>query len=270
MRYVVYEEFPNKGNLKKLSYLDFGFDMIVAAKSLDEFYELKDEIEPMNPNVRKVGYWPTLTIEEGYWFSPFSKRSGMERIISELVYRANTDERLWFKWDAEIPLVNNALFRTELPNFLSSKRMIEDFLKNYREYGLDLVIAQWPGFWMPDAIQKILGISFDSVEYDCDTVRMAYSSLTKSADRLLGRSRESISEFLFRREIRNGVRKYGGRFSIGIGCLATGIFGNEPLMTLEEFEHDLKIASQENVSSAFIFRLGGIEEEHARIMRKYL
>mgnify|MGYP001588836880 FL=1 len=80
MQICFFEEFPTKENLAKIKYVSFPTKLYLAAKSLEEF----ENIKISSPHVKEKIYWPILDKKEGYWFSPFSKRKALERIFAEL------------------------------------------------------------------------------------------------------------------------------------------------------------------------------------------
>ena len=56
---------------------------------------------------------------------------------------------------------------------------------------------------------------------------------------------------------------------MAFGCLDTGIFGNEKIITPEILQRDLNLAGREGLSRAYIFRLGGVNSEHLEIMERF-
>jgi|SRR3989344_529855 len=276
MEFAVYEEFPTEENLEKLTNLNFPVDIIVASRNLAQFQDLKRQIEYTNGNVKRVGYWPILAENEGYWISPFSKKEALERIISELEERSQDDDKLLLKWDAELPLSfkeARKLFYSELNNFFKNKIRIQNFLKQHASYGLDLMTAEWPTFMLPEFLQESFGVAFNPNlrEYNSEKGRMLYSSFRKY---FYGAVNEKIVDGLFyklfKKQIKKGVEDYGNRFWVGIGCLASGILKTEPLTTLSEFEKDLKTAKEHGAEKILVFRLGGISKSYAEIIRNYL
>jgi len=74
---------------------------------------------------------------------------------------------------------------------------------------------------------------------------------------------------LLKKEIRKGVKTYGDRFCVSIGCLNTGILGNERIMSPKELEQDLEIVQNEGISKVYIYSLAGMTKEYARILEQY-
>ena len=69
---------------------------------------------------------------------------------------------------------------------------------------------------------------------------------------------------------KEGVEKYGARFKIGLGCIATGISGTEPLLSPQELAEDLYMAKENKVSEAIIFRSGGLTEDYIKAIQSVL
>ena len=117
------EEFPIEENLSKLELLDFPVNIFVAANNIIEFNKIEEKIKKY-PFVKTVGYWPILSIEDGYWFSAFTKREGIKRIMKEL---ESTNTPFSVLWDAELPHLRKRLFLTEIPKFFSNRKLIRNF-----------------------------------------------------------------------------------------------------------------------------------------------
>jgi len=58
------------------------------------------------------------------------------------------------------------------------------------------------------------------------------------------------------------------KYSLSIGTIATGAKGNEPIMSLENFERDILFAKNNGFSRVIIFRLGGLNKKHVQIINK--
>ena len=63
--------------------------------------------------------------------------------------------------------------------------------------------------------------------------------------------------------------KYGRKVEIALGCLAPGVY-NEPLLTLDALDRDLKFAQDAGFDTATIFRVGGLNEDYMKVIRKYV
>jgi hypothetical protein len=65
-----------------------------------------------------------------------------------------------------------------------------------------------------------------------------------------------------------GVKEYGDKFRIGLGCVGKGILKIEPILTPEELAKDLEIAEERGAAEAIIYRLGGLNEEYIKVIHK--
>jgi hypothetical protein len=57
------------------------------------------------------------------------------------------------------------------------------------------------------------------------------------------------------------LRRLEGESSLCVGCLDTGILGDEKKISSENLEKDLKFAGDLGVDAVFVFRLSGIKDE---------
>lgn len=265
MQYKIYSEFPTEKNLSKLKLIDFNFELIIAAPNIEKFRLLEKKVKKMNKKITAVGYWPTLRKEEGYWISPWGKREGLLRIINEIKEEVNKGNRLFLKWDAEAPwFMKKSLYVTEAFDFFGNVKIIKKFIKDYKNK-IRIITAEKPNI-LPEWFNELFGMAFHPKRYGNEKVKMIYTSLGKYGG--------SFGKWVFWNWYKRIVRKWGKRhkdnFVIGVGCLAIGILGDEPLLTNEEFERDLKYAKEHGIKKAAIFRLGGLDKERVRILKKYL
>jgi len=65
------------------------------------------------------------------------------------------------------------------------------------------------------------------------------------------------------------LTRYGKNFLIGYGTIATGILGNEPILSAAQLEKDLQIAKKARINEVVMFRLGGLNEEYAKLLKQY-
>lgn len=75
----------------------------------------------------------------------------------------------------------------------------------------------------------------------------------------------------------NKVKKFEKSFaqlnpkflSVGIGTIATGVFGNEPILPPEGLYKDLEWAKSTGTDEIFIFRLGGLNKEYISVIKEF-
>ena len=244
MKISFFEEFPTKSNLDKIKYVDFPTKLYIASNSYKDFQNLEINSEYVKEKI----YWPVLTNKEGYWLSPFTKRKALKRVIKEL-----KDPKVPVMWDAELPVSRNKkLLFTELPNFLSNRKLIRKFIDSRnKSYG-----AEYFSVGKSRLLLKFLGLTFDSKTYH--PIKMVYSSM------------HDFGETLIRAEISSLKNQFGDKLCIGLGVTAIGILGNEPIISLKLLERDLKICKDLDVKEVIIFRLGGLNKSYAKLLKKYL
>src|SRR3989338_9197912 len=231
-----FEEFPNQPNLQKLSLLHFPAKLYLAAESVNEFQRIVSTIK--NRNIKEFIYWPLLKRKEGYWISPFSERKALVRIFKELEI-----EKVPVMLDLELPTTQNPLlYLTQSSLFLGNKKLIRKFINDYR--GKIYLAEYYPeGKWR-EKLLKLLGLHYWSKKVK--VIKMLYRSLHHFND-----------DFL-REELRRGKREYGDDFIAGLGVIAPGIQGDEPILSPQQLEQDLQIAQKAGIKEVILFILGGL------------
>jgi len=247
MKINFFEEFPTKNNLEKLKLVSWPATVHIAAKSVEEFGKIKQSISLKNI---KLSYWPILKQEEGYWLSPFSNAKAVKRVVNEVKNR-----KINVMWDAELPFRHPWLF-LRIDNFIRNKPLIKKFFKRN---GKQVLTSEYPiknklmGFFF-----KRLGVSFSPKRYGNKKIIMYYTSMHKF-----------IPIFLLK-GIRKLHQRYGKNLQVGLGTIATGILGNEPILQPQELERDLKEMKKIGISEIVIFRLGGLNKEYVKVIKRYI
>jgi len=239
-----FEEYPTKSNLEKLELIKFQAKLYIASSSLDKFSEIREKIK--SKNIKEIIYWPILKKEEGYWYSPFSKRSAMIRTLKEI------PDNLPVMIDLELPTTQNSnLYFTQLHNFPRNKLLISKFIKHHK----NVYTAEYFPIksWM-----KFLGLNYNPLKYNSKMIKMFYTSMWPFPRNFL------------KNEIKGYNKKYKERFIPAFGTIATGVSGSEPILSPEKLEADLEIAEQNNIKEVIIFRLGGLNKNYIRVISKFI
>jgi len=245
MRISFFEEFPTKDNLSKIKYVDFPTKVYLGAKSLEEFKKIKVN----SKHVKKKIYWPILERKEGYWLSPFSKRSAVNRVFNELK-RSNVPVMI----DAELPWSQNPiLFLTQLPYFFSNRRKLRNIIRKHKEV---YTAEYFPSSKIAAMSMYFLGLTFKSKNHS--PIKMFYSSM------------HDVGEFFMKREIKIMQKRYGKKLCIGLGTLTHGILGFEPTLSPEKLDRDLRICRELEINEVIIFRLGGMNKKYGKVIKKYI
>jgi hypothetical protein len=232
-----FEEFPTKENLNKVKLIDFPTKLYLATTSLKEFNKIKKSIK--NKHIKEIIYWPVLERKEGYWISPFTKRSALKRVLNEL---KNTPVML----DLELPTRHNPfLYLTQSFNFFANKALIKHFIKQYKS---KIYAAEY----FPEGKWKILTLKTLGLHYDnTKVIKMFYSSL------------HSFSTKFLKKEFKTAKER---NYLIGLGTISPGIHGNDPMISLKTLKRDLSLAKKEKIKEAIIFRLGGLNKNYKKIL----
>lgn len=248
-----FEEYPTRDNLSRLQLVAFPADVYVAARSIAEFVRLRAAIAADFRSVRTVGYWPILALGDGYWISAFSGSNAIARVVQEL---RSTADPFPVLWDAELPLLNKRLFLTGLPALAANRRLIHRTVRDGAAPH-EIVVAQFPKRGLDELLARIAAVAFPFDDYH--RLDMLYSSLLTVADRA-GYLRRVIGEHSRRYE----------RYSVGLGLIGRGVEDHTtPLITAEELDRDLRIAAEAGVERAVLYRLGGLNEQYAAVVRRY-
>jgi hypothetical protein len=242
-----YEEYPTKENLEKLNLIKFPTKLYLAAHSLKEFKKYKRKIK--SRYIEEIAYWPLLTKNEGYWFSAFTKRKALKRTINEL---KNT--KVPIMWDAELPThPNPLLYLTQLFNFLSNRKLINNFVKNHKK----IYVAEY--FFINNRLEKLfrfLCLNFPP-KNNLFPMRMAYSSL------------HDFGKTLMEDEIKKGKQEFKDNFILAYGTLATGEESSHKEISFKLLKRDLDLAKKYNVKEVVLYRLGGLNKKYIKILKQY-
>lgn len=247
-----FEEFPTSANLEKLKLISFPSKLYLASPSLKEFLELKKKINQRYNQKNKIKefiYWPVLTRKEGYWISPFSSRTALNRILIEL-----KDQTLAVMLDLELPTTQNPiLYLTQFFNFHQNKKLIKDFILDYR--GTIYLAEYYPEGKNKERILQYLGLHYSNPKLKI--IKMIYHSLHRF-----------INQEFLEKEFKRGVKEYGKNYLIALGTIAPGIHGTELKISLEQLEQDLKTAQKCRIKEAVLYRLSGLNQKYLQAIRK--
>jgi hypothetical protein len=248
MRVDFFEEFAATENLRKADMVTWPSLVYLAAHSLHEFDRASAMLHEINPSI-EAGYWPVL--KESYWISPFSSPHELKTLAQELAERKSNLKVLL---DLELPLLKPSLFFMNLFSFCRNRRIIREILLLSRGHYLQFSTAEYPfvagaGWW----VLRTLGVSYKPQEYGHQRIVMFYSSMIRRLFLPLGIDARNW----FKRSLRKQFRR-GQSAAIGLGTIAIGILGNEPILPPQDLENDLAFCREIGAKRIVIFRLGGL------------
>ena|SRR3989344_543773 len=248
-----FEEFPTSTNLEKLKLINFPSKLYLASSSLKEFLDLKKKINRkynQKNKIKEFVYWPILSKKEGYWISPFSNRTALNRILMKL-----NDQTIPIMLDLELPTTQNPiLYLTQFFNFHQNKKMIKNFISDYR--GTIYLAEYYPEGKWKERILQFLGLHYSHPKVKI--IKMIYHSL------------HNFNQEFIQTELKRGKNEFKDHFLIALGTIAPGIHGTEPRISLKQLQQDLKIVKICGIKEAVLFRLGGLDKMYGKVLRKFV
>lgn len=255
MKINFFEEFPTKTNLQKLKLITWSPCVIfLAAPSINDFFDYKKLVRNLNRSI-EVGWWPIL--KNSYWVSPWSDSQELLRISKEL---EGFQESTKILIDLEPPIMKKSLFlfAKNSPSFWRNKKIIKALLEQKNGKNIEIFTAELSPLnnWFNLALEK-LGLIYPQVENPhYKRLLMLYSSMP-----LFHPKMKTTAE---------KIKQKDSRIEIGLGVIAKGILGNEPLLPPQSLFNDLSWCKKAGFNEATIFRLGGLNQRYLEVIKKFL
>lgn len=268
MQLHFFEEFPTEKNLERLKRIDFDTVVYLAASSVSEFKKIGRQVRDINPLV-KPAYWPILP--RSYWISPFSFAQELIELSQDLaagpgdLHFVNEEGPPRLLLDLELPLLAPKLFVRNALHFAHNKRKIREILAR-AGHPWRIVTAEYPtAYPVFQSLLRLLGVSYSLKRYDHERIVMFYTSML--------RNHGPLGEFLVRRlkkVIARRVQHLGSAFLVGLGTIAPGIWGDEPILSPDELERDLGFCREQGVATVVVFRSGGLDTDYLSRLRRFV
>lgn len=243
-------EFPDKVNWEIISSkLTKPIHTYLAVSSLQEFLDYKKKLARYK-NIILEGAWPTLPKEKGYWFSSFTEKEDIDKLLE---YKG-----VKIKVDIEPPIPPNtkigSVIKWVFKYIFSKPKNREYLIETIREFGSENIIVST--FPFPNWVLRRYGWSNEFKNYNY----MHYSSFVPRCLRKL----YSIYYGRF-------IKKHGTENTYyAAGLLDVGVFGNEPVYSSKkELDSDLRFLKSQGVENIVIFRAGSLENK-TDWLEKYL
>lgn len=235
MKISFFEEFPTQENLEKAKLINFPSKLYIATKTIEELNKIKKQIS--SNYIKEVIWWPILTKKEGYYFSPFSSKKAMNRILKQ-----TKNQKTMI--DIEMP-INRIEILTKAYKIITNRKILNDILKNK-----NIILCEhiWENFLM-----KILGLNFPGN----NKIKMLYTSQLIMPRKLIEKTVKNLST-------KNPNTK------IGLGLIARGVEKiKRPLLTPKQLRKDLELCKTNNIKEVVIFRLGGLNKDYIKIINQF-
>lgn len=238
---VLWCEFPQDVKWKELDRMladaQFSPETYVACTSYENYRWWAREIKKQCPNLKEVNAWPVLTKSEGYWFSGFTKKECIDRLLE---YKGTK-----IKIDLEPSFPNHDYTNTKIAKFLLGlllkkgknnthlAKTIEELSRNN-----EVLVNEFP---LPKMMLKRWGCYYHSTNKNI----MCYTSLLKPKSLL--------------RAYNFAIAKKRKAKMCSLGLIHSGIFGNEPYyQTPKELVSDMRYAMKKGVRNIAVYSLDSI------------
>lgn len=249
MNIIFWCEFPEKVNWQKLKkQINFPTYIYIASKTKQDFIRLKKKIQS---KFIKVGAWPILSKEDGYWFSGYTSKENIDRL--------DQFKGLEIKVDIEPPFIDEKyiFIRVFLKfiYYLIRKGPNNSYLKErIKALHAESIISGFPFAYF---IKSRFGgdIKHGIHNYMC------YTSFFPKYLRFLAR-------LYYKLFIKSKDKKH----FFAIGLTTTGIFNNEPIYeNQQEFIKDLDMIKRLNVENLVIYSIEGLQKRNwIDIVKRYI
>ncbi|MGQ9617061.1 MAG: hypothetical protein ACUVWJ_11760 [Spirochaetota bacterium] len=180
--------------------------------------------------------------------------------MNELGHRGNITDRLCVLLDLELPILNKRLFFINLFSFFKNKRIIRKVFSSGENLNISILTAEYPvSSSFMKCINEALGISYPLSRFNHRKIVMFYTSM-------LGNKKvEKVMYYIMR--LPDSIKK---NLSVGLGTIATGALGDEPLLPPSALGEDLRFLENNGIEESVIFRLGGLNRDYLKVIKKYL
>lgn len=257
MRINFFEEYATDDNLAKLALVSWPASVFIASPSLTEFAARIQTYERQYPHIT-FGWWPTLP--KSYWLSGLADPQETRALLNALIVWPH-ERMLPVLLDLELPS-KPPLYLTNSRHIRANKRLLANFLASAPEHNLQVYTAEYPApNAFMSAIISALGIS-PSFSLPHTKLPMCYSSMMRH---YFG---ERVWRWMRRFETRF-IQAHPERVGLALGVTATGVLGNEPLLSAQDLAADLEWAAQSGAREVCIFRLGGVNESYVAVIQQY-
>lgn len=216
-------EFPEKCNWKNVPN---NITTYITCTSREDFEKKKKNILKINKHI-EINAWPTLTKEEGYWFSGFSSKESIDKLDQ---YKG-----LKIKLDIEPPMPKDysikEAFSWLIINIFKKPKNSKYLQNKILKLDNDIILSTFP---LPKFLLKKWGwINNKKIKYNF----MHYSSFF-----------HPFLLFFYNIYYKYFFLKTHKINYIAIGLIGPGIFGNEPVYkNLSELKRDIKFLKGYNL-----------------------
>lgn len=238
------EETPTAENLERASLVRFPATVFLAAPDRAAFERASDLLHQSNPDLR-AGWW--IQPPRSLMVSAFADADELEAARAELQV---------------MPAGQPVILDLEVP-FWDPKRLVHrrsELRRTAAAFASLVATAQrrhelWTAEWPPPIVDwpRSLRLTVPSAS---ERAYMLYSTLMPP-----------WWQQLLARRLERRFRSEPGM--VGVGTLAPGVAGNEPVLTAEQLRRDLQQALEIGARGVIAYRLGGLTPAHAAVLEEF-
>lgn len=221
--------------------------IFLAAHDLTDFIEKKNILARYSN--AEAAYWPVL--EKSYWISLFSYPEELEKLAAEMKSESFPAKVLF---DLELPILKKSLFYKNALQIIKNCRLIAKLYQIAEANRIEIYSAEYPSPGIcSTALLRMFRLS-PGPRRSHTAIPMFYTSMIRSP-----RWQKRILK-----EIRRRSRKQ--KMAVGLGTLATGVLGTEPILSPEKLQRDIDSVKEIGIDHVVIFRLGGLGANHKKVV----
>ncbi|OYT41616.1 hypothetical protein B6U80_01005 [Candidatus Pacearchaeota archaeon ex4484_26] len=249
MKIILWSEFPRRVNWKKVKALfskhKLRAEIYVACKNLFEFKKWKRKISYKNI---RVGAWPILSKQEGYWFSGFSSKRSIDKLKEFSGQKLKIDLEVPFSkwqysdWQAFLYFLK-ILFRKGKNNEYL-KKTIKQLSKTS-----EIIVNEFP---FPELFLKRAGLHYSQNKKVIKNI-MLYTTIPSKV-------LQPFVKWNLKRFAQKAIKK-DRKVTFSIGLIGKGILKTEGIYTnIKEFQKDLDFIKSLKAKAVAIYSIEAIME----------
>jgi len=239
-------EFPDSVDWKAFQKLiDFPCSIYITARNKKEFFAKRKNVAN---RFIKVGAWPTLSFNRGYWFSGATSKKGIDALkdFRKIPIKIDLEPPIHFRKYSDFAIFKYGFFALFLKRYHHRHYLYHTIHKLSQDTS---IIAS--GFPFPLWLSRRYGGNVRTYK----NIRKNYFIYTT----FFSQPFKWMLNFYYRYFIRKKLKNEGNHVMFTTGCVGPGIYGNEPTFkNVHEFKKDLEMFASLGVENLVVFEVAGI------------
>jgi len=254
MKIMFWCEFSEKANWKWIQRIfsaeDFKTEIYAACRTRKELIALEKRIKKICSSIIRVSPWPLLPKKSGYWFSGFTDKASIDKLMEF--------NKLNVKIDLEppFPYCNYSVIGLILYGIKKyfEKAGNRDYLRKTiikLSKKSKIISNEFP---FPKFLSNRYGCHIDVLSYDNMAINFIFYSTFFKHFRF-------ILRMYYKWFSKRAVIKYKDKVMFSLGLLGPGIFGNEPVYhSINELKKDIEIVKNAGAKKIAIYSIERLQE----------